>query len=490
MNYKEFKNILEQKSRITADDYQELIKICGEDKISQLFERYINDKSVPDDSLKFARTYAYLDACQNINFELIEDNKESEQYQTDSVKQYLQDIGRLPLLTIEEENTLGKKIKELREELQAIEFSYDNFLMEIVSLGYEYTKDTHTLYDIEKQVSFYEKTIINLRKNNEISEYDIREKVVLLEEAKKYLEYRTVVEKFASGNLRLPVSIAKHYVGKGVTFQDLIQEGNQGLLKAIDRFDVDKGFKFSTYATWWIRQTISRFIADNSRTIRIPVHFHEMVSKYVSARNLLEVELGKEPTDKEMIDYFKNEAIKQLREEGIFNPTEEEIRFKTKVKEEDMDRIKKVIQGNISLYTPIGEDKDNMLQDFIPDEGESTEDLAMKTMLKEIMIEELKTSSPRERLVIALRFGLDLEDYVTEDEFIGLMIETNFKHRKMTDIEEAKAQYRYLCYLKEEHTLESCGSILKVTRERIRQIEYKTLNKLCRRNSVKALKFN
>lgn len=258
----------------------------------------------------------------------------------DPVRTYLKEIGRIPLLTFEEEVDLAKRIEE----------------------GDERAK--HQL---------------------------------------------------AEANLRLVVSIAKRYVGRGMQFLDLIQEGNMGLIKAVDKFEHKKGFKFSTYATWWIRQAITRAIADQARTIRIPVHMVETINKLVRAQRQLVQELGRDPLPEEVAELM-NMDVEKVRE------------------------VQKIAQEPVSLETPIGEEEDSHLGDFIPDEEIlSPSDAATNTMLREQLITVLDTLTDRERKVLALRFGLD----------------------------DGRTR-----------TLEEVGQAFDVTRERIRQIEAKALRKL------------
>ena len=296
----------------------------------------------------------------------------------DHVKMYLKEIGKVNLLTPEEELSLAKRMADGETAKEQLE-----------EIGEEIDEDT------KKQIDLL---------------------IADGEKAKKSL---------AEANLRLVVSIAKRYVGRGMLFLDLIQEGNLGLIKAVDKFDYTKGYKFSTYATWWIRQAITRAIADQARTIRIPVHMVETINKLVRVSRQLVQELGREPTPEELAKEL-NMPVDKVRE------------------------ISKISQEPVSLETPICEEKDSHLGDFIPDEdAPAPSEAASFVLLKEQLGAVLETLSEREAKVLRLRFGLD----------------------------DGRAR-----------TLEEVGKEFDVTRERIRQIEAKALRKLRHPSRSKKLK--
>ncbi|MBM7870240.1 RNA polymerase primary sigma factor [Clostridium pascui] len=270
---------------------------------------------------------------------------------------------------------------------------------------------------IDDPVRMYLKEIGKVPLLSSEEEMDLAQRIENGEQAAK--------KKLAEANLRLVVSIAKRYVGRGMLFLDLIQEGNLGLIKAVEKFDYRKGFKFSTYATWWIRQAITRAIADQARTIRIPVHMVETINKLIRVSRQLLQELGREPIPEEVAKEMEM-PVDKVRE------------------------IMKIAQEPVSLETPIGEEEDSHLGDFIPDDdAPAPAEAAAFTMLKEQLINVLDTLTPREEKVLRLRFGLD----------------------------DGRAR-----------TLEEVGKEFNVTRERIRQIEAKALRKLRHPSRSKKLK--
>ncbi len=282
-------------------------------------------------------------------------------------------------------------------------------------------KDNSALYKSIGDVSVDDPVKMYLRDIGKVPLLTSDEEVDL---AKRILEGDDEAKrKLCEANLRLVVNIAKRYIGRGMLFLDLIQEGNVGLMKAVEKFDYTKGFKFSTYATWWIRQAITRAIADQARTIRIPVHMVETINRQVRAQRALLQELGREPTPEEIAEYM-----------GI-SP-------------EKVVEIQKIAQDPVSLETPIGEEEDSHLVDFIEDTKTiAPGDMAAQSMLREQLIATLHKLTPREEKVIRLRYGLD----------------------------DGK-----------QRTLEEVGKVFNVTRERIRQIEAKALRKL--RNPTRSKK--
>ncbi|AFY27303.1 RNA polymerase sigma factor RpoD [Cyanobium gracile] len=310
-------------------------------------------------------------------------------YTEDSIRVYLQEIGRIRLLRPDEEIELARKIADL---------------LELEEKAAEFEADKGHFPDTKEWAAIFDMPLIKFRR--------------------RLMLGRRAKEKMVLSNLRLVVSIAKKYMNRGLSFQDLIQEGSLGLIRAAEKFDHEKGYKFSTYATWWIRQAITRAIADQSRTIRLPVHLYETISRIKKTTKTLSQEFGRKPTEEEIAESMEM--------------TIEKLRF-----------IAKSAQLPISLETPIGKEEDSRLGDFIEADIENPEQDVAKNLLREDLEGVLATLSPRERDVLRLRYGLD----------DGRM-----------------------------KTLEEIGQIFDVTRERIRQIEAKALRKLRHPNRNGVLK--
>ena len=354
----------------------------------------------------------------------------------DPVRMYLKEIGKVPLLDIEKEMALAKAMFE------GVQAAETLGLKRVSALDDKYDFDSDDSLDNTEDVAENATEQINVVTPEDAEKYadmllaadaqaNAEEKKVELspeEEARlnKLVEVGENAKKaLVEANLRLVVSIAKRHSGKGLSFLDLIQEGNLGLLKAVEKFDYRKGYKFSTYATWWIRQAITRAIADQARTIRIPVHMVETIHKVARVSRRLLQELGHEPSVDEIAKAM-NISPERVRE------------------------ITKIALDPVSLEMPIGEEEDSHLGDFIPDDDSpSPSDAVSHTMLREQLFEVLHTLTPREEQVLKLRFGL-------ED---GRM-----------------------------RTLEEVGSVFNITRERIRQIEAKALRKLRHPSRSKRLK--
>ncbi len=330
-----------EKGKITYGDLASELDDVNPDQIDKVFDAFEElGVDLLQDDMDEEPDIEDLKEVEELKLDEITDTSYEGINVDDPVRMYLREIGRIPLLTFDEELDLAKKVLKGDEEAK---------------------------------------------------------------------------QKLAESNLRLVVSIAKKYVGRGMLFLDLIQEGNMGLIKAVEKFDYTKGFKFSTYATWWIRQAITRAIADQARTIRIPVHMVETINKLIrTSRHLLQ-QLGREPTP-------------------------EEIATEMEIPVEKVIEIQKIAQDPVSLETPIGEEDDSHLGDFIQDDDSpAPQDSAAYTMLREQLEEVMNTLTPREAKVLKLRFGL----------------------------EDGKSR-----------TLEEVGREFQVTRERIRQIEAKALRKL------------
>jgi len=343
---------------------------------------------------------AEVETEKQLPVERILQDWEEEGITDDPVRMYLHEIGQVPLLTPEEEYELAMRVyrgKQAREELEAAERE-----------GREL--DPETREELERLVAEGDKA----------------------------------KDQLAKANLRLVVSVAKRYIGRGMSFSDLIQEGNLGLLRAVDKFNPTLGYKFSTYATWWIRQAINRAIADQARTIRIPVHMVETINRLIRTQRRLTQELGREPTSEELaleMGYLEPEEREQIEEmQARGDPLDPLLRRKLKRAAAKVQQVLRIAEEPISLETSVGEENDSSLLDFVKDDSmPAPGDAASYMLLREQLREVLKVLSDREREVLELRFGLKDGRY---------------------------------------YTLEEVGRIFGVTRERIRQIEAKALRKL------------
>ena len=413
------KKDMKKASPVTFDDLKTLIKETAEalggslsqDNLDAFLTQYDLDDNAAEELLEFITE-------SNIT---IEDGLDA----LDVNDEDLLNEGSADLMDLDDLGDLEGLGDDLDEEISDFDFVGDFDML---------SGDTATIYTddededdsnqlgsnvkINDPVKMYLKEIGRVELLSHDEEIDLAKRILLGEEEAK--------KKLAAANLRLVVSIAKRYVGRGMLFLDLIQEGNMGLIKAVEKFDYTKGFKFSTYATWWIRQAITRAIADQARTIRIPVHMVETINKLTRVQRQLIQELGREPTAEEIAEKMEGMTPEKVRE------------------------IQKISLEPVSLETPIGEEDDSHLGDFIEDEGAmSPDDYAANELLKDELNEVLLELTDREEKVLRLRFGLD----------------------------DGRTR-----------TLEEVGKEFNVTRERIRQIEAKALRKLKHPSRSKRLK--
>ena len=423
---KELKKLSKGKGYVVADDlnkYLESDDISPED-IDEIYS-FLSDNEIEIVS-------ADLDG--NID-EPVKEEKKTSKKETNAIKtmderkQDLLTLGKqIGFLTFEQ---LANALKGLEMDAESLDDLY-NFLrennIEVVEEGEEDSGDGDLDLEFDestlpKNLSINDPVRMYLKEIGQISLLSLEEE---LELSKKIDEGdEDAKRKLAESNLRLVVSIAKRYVGRNLSFLDLIQEGNIGLMKAVDKFDSSKGYKFSTYATWWIRQAITRAIADQAKTIRVPVHMVETINKLKRVQRQLTLELNREPTEKELSD-------------------------KLKIPEDKVREIIKISLDPLSLETPIGEEEDSHLGDFVQDKNSlSPEEYAINEVLKDEIAEVLLTLTEREEQVLKLRFGL---------------VDGTCR------------------------TLEEVGVIFGVTRERIRQIEAKALRKLRHPSRSKKLK--
>ena len=384
--YAEYQEVINNFSDLPLeeDDFDKIWEALDKNKIVLRIDSMVGNDDVPEEELALEDTEEIDLDVENLEKSLGEGVSIE-----DPVRMYLKEIGRVPLLSADEEIDIAKRMELGAEKTAENE---------------ELTASLETEKNAKKKASI-QKTI---DENNQIIE-----------------DGKDAAKELSQANLRLVVSIAKRYVGRGMLFLDLIQEGNLGLIKAVEKFDYRKGYKFSTYATWWIRQAITRAIADQARTIRIPVHMVETINKIIRVNRQLLQELGREPAPSEIAERM--------------DMPEERVR-----------EILKISQEPVSLETPIGEEEDSHLGDFIQDDNVPVPaEQAAFTMLREQLDEILDTLTERERKVLTLRFGLV----------------------------DGRAR-----------TLEEVGREFSVTRERIRQIEAKALRKLRHPSRSKRIK--
>lgn len=395
-NVLELGEVIDFLSEVNLDDDQlgHVMDVLAQNEIDILSMSDTDDSEPDDDVMEEMDDEAEIDE-EDLNIDNIEGFIPEGVSLEDPVRMYLKEIGKVSLLNADEEIEYARKM-EAGSEAEAA----------IAELGIERDKLDERISELKA----------------EMEEANGKQKTALKKEVKNLEELREAIlagedarSKLAEANLRLVVSIAKRYVGRGMLFLDLIQEGNLGLIKAVEKFDYHKGYKFSTYATWWIRQAITRAIADQARTIRIPVHMVETINKLIRISRQLLQELGREPTPEEIAAEM-DMPVERVRD------------------------ILKISQEPVSLETPIGEEEDSHLGDFIQDDNVPVPaDAAAFMLLKEQLVEVLGTLTEREQKVLRLRFGLD----------------------------DGRAR-----------TLEEVGKEFNVTRERIRQIEAKALRKL------------
>ena len=433
---KENKKVQEKKDIKKKDNKKE-----EENKKTKTLEKTENkkEKNIENNQEKIELEEKKEQANENLEkSELKQDEKDQTKEKVETIIKKAKENGKLTYgdLATELDNVNAEQIEKVFDAMEemGVDVLKDDFedepneedLKEVENLKLDEISadDTFEGVNVDDPVRMYLREIGRIKLLTYEQELALAKRIIQ-EDGNDDDDAEDARQELAEANLRLVVSIAKKYVGRGMLFLDLIQEGNMGLIKAVEKFDYTKGFKFSTYATWWIRQSITRAIADQARTIRIPVHMVETINKLIrTSRHLLQ-KLGREPS-------------------------QEEIAEELEISVERVAEIQKIAQDPVSLETPIGEEDDSHLGDFIQDDDSpAPQDAAAYTMLKEQLAEVMSTLTPREAKVLRLRFGLD----------------------------DGKAR-----------TLEEVGKEFEVTRERIRQIEAKALRKLRHPSRSKKLK--
>lgn len=434
MNYNEFLDIIND-NNFNKNEYDKLVKEYGYTLIQKYFSKFIDSNLSEED---YEKCKFYLDD------ELSRETYDLSYTSISSEAQYLQEIGRIPLLSPNEERELLVKSVNVRKKLKLLEEKYN----------------------VKTFIKKYGKNLDDL---------DVKNKNVKL--LKQYLtlnkEYNILVNKLTESNLRLVASVARRYKGNNVDFLDLIQEGNLGIKEAIDKFDIEKGNRFSTYAMWWIRRRIVREIHLNSRLIKLPVNKHELYYKIKKASDLFEKETGRVASSKELLYYIQKKVS-----DGSLNNS----KYFENLTTEKIEGIKKIFQGVTSLNIKVGKDNDNedsYLEEFIVDDKQdSVEDIVLKSSISDEINEFLNVLTPRFKLIIILRFGFSLRKYMSYSEFLNC-----FNEKKHNESFYEKL-YNFICVSKRTYTLEEIGQMYNISRERIRQMEAKALRLIKIRNKI------
>jgi len=434
MKYSEFLYIIND---VNFDEkvYQNLLNEYGKKLIFGYFSRYINNNNLSEDSYDKCKYY--------LEDELNNYNDDNLKYKDLSCyNQYLSDIKQYRLLEPEEEKMILVKLDNLKNK---INYYKENF-------------------DINGLIKLYGKDLNKL----EILNLD----VALL---KKYLkikkEYDELSNKLIESNLRLVISVAKRYDTPIIDLLDLIQEGNMGIKDAVDKFDINKGNKFSTYAIWWIRQRIVREIHNNSRTIKLPSHKHELLYRIRKLNSIFEKEYNRLPSNEELINYIKLKIEKgELKESKLYD----------NITPEFLEDLKNISQNIVSINAQVGDDDDCTLENYIvDDEQEGIETIVNKELLKDDIKNIFDELDSKYKLIIILRFGFKLNEYMSYDEFISSF------HKKLYSDKYYKELYLNLCKYTGSYTLEQIAKIFGLTRERVRQLEAKALRLIRKKNSFK-----
>lgn len=467
MNYEEFKQIIGLIEVVDEKQYDQLVQKYGEKSINALFEQYINDSEIADDDKKFNRTSYYVektnenqveneDLFKRLDSSFLSEDEYDRLFlingaMENSIALYFKEIATFPLLEPEQEKELTLNLYKLKNKRESLKITDNNLDEELVAIGYKGTI-SKKYYSRKKQSKYIEEILVQLESKREslknkqsiflssckedevnvlIKELD--ERIAYLKDLKEKIDiqhdYQEVFELLVNSNLRLVISIAKRYIRSDIPLLDLIQEGNKGLMKAIEKFNVTKGYKLSTYATWWIKQAITRSISNQSKLIRMPVYMVEQINKVVSVEKVLTIELGRKPTSEEIVNKLSDDKIDKDKIEDILKYGE--------------------TRDPISFFEPISEDKSFTLEELIADETTNIEDNISQSHLKVALEEVLATLTEREEKIIKLRFGLD----------------------------DGKIR-----------TLEEIGQEFNLTRERIRQIEAKALKKLRKPEKIDRIK--